>query len=158
MLMVRPNFQVPGELKEGSYMFIFRPRVEKQRVYVKEGGINVVLKGDQAAQFLMRDENLEISLDLKSDKVPVEFRVKAENEKIRFSAKSKENEISVEASKAEFKLLQILIEASLPGIYGWFPSLSDNKFPGSEEIPVPEPVAPVVKDDPVSAAARFFGR
>ena len=118
MMLVKPD--VVGEYREGVYSLEFRKRVEKQRVFIKDGSITLHLSALHASSLLLQGMSPEFSAELKSEKGLFQLQVNRLDDKINLAVKGVDTEeLVIEASQAEWKLLLVLIEASIPSIYGW---------------------------------------
>ena len=118
MMLVKPDFV--GEYREGVYSLEFRKRLEKQRVFTKENSVTLHLNPQQAATLLIQKMSPNSKFELKNEKGQFELQVNRDEDKINFTLKSMDTEeLIIEASQAEWKLLLVLIESSIPAIYGW---------------------------------------
>ena len=128
MLQVKQTVPKVGELSEGTLNFTLMNRLENQRTFDKENPISVDLKTQHLGRvltFAPEDTlSLTVASDIPSAPVKLGFSTVEDGKIVLDVSQTKvkgeeETSVKVEISKSEFKVLQLLIQFSIPRLLMW---------------------------------------
>ena len=156
MVQMKPRLPSKDDLKDGSINFVFMGRTEG-RHFDKDKQITVSLTSHHLGQFLVFDDCGTFSLSAPSETPhhPVKIVVEQSSEEGKILLKAsqgrepEDNSVAVEASRGDFKVMQVLIQSIIPQLFRWGPesraSLSESDKKGSFN-----------RNSPPLSAAQFF--